>query len=817
MGLFDRRDRARDTIAVPTTALVRAPQVATKATQVGTSFGTSARLPAAGGTSWTDEQAWRQAYYANVWVYRCAQVIAEDIAALPIRVGADPSNPGEFDTAHPLAIMLGPPPGSPNPTTSSRRLLMWTVAQYLVTGRWAWEIEYGPDSGLPMFLWPLPSNRITPITSAGGANYFSGYDYDMGKGGTKRLARDRVFYEWKPAATDWREAENVLQAAKLNISVAAMQDRYDYAFLKNDARPATVVVHEEFANVDERDAWRATFTGTHGGVDQAGKVAFAESSPGQTSPKDSLLIQTLGMTAKDARMIERYDATLRLIEAAFGVPRSRLGDASGRTYSNAGEEWAGYYRTTIRSLALEMSDAINTGLAPKFGLDVCWFDFSANEYLRDEPPFPVEEGLPLYRGGVVTLNEFRTKVLYLPPVDDGDDLVVQEAVVVGATEDAGSPNSKDTPDQIVGEVEDDAPPTEADLADTGRQARGARDEQDANVERRRTQWRSFDRTVSRLESKWERSFQRLFDKQMKAVISRLEGKRGRQLVRDMRDTREGDVPPNPDAVFDQRFWLQQTDELSAELYEDVVGEALAQYAAAIDISFDLANPWVQDMIAQRANQLAGQVTTTTFNAIKRQLGEGVGQGESIPKLADRIERLFQQTYKNRATVVARTEVISSYNGATAEAIRLTPEDIAAGQEWLASIDSRTREEHALADGQIVPTGQSFMVGGENLRYPGDPVGSSWNVIQCRCTLAAVRPDRMEPTVPAMVQAGAPQPDTWAPMHVERPEVIIRHDPPPPQQVDLRITVDQGTVRKTILRDDDGNIIGTEETPVEADQ
>ncbi len=30
-------------------------------------------------------------------------------------------------------------------------------------------------------------------------------------------------------------------------------------------------------------------------------------------------------------------------------------------------------------------------------------------------------------------------------------------------------------------------------------------------------------------------------------------------------------------------------------------------------------------------------------------------------------------------------------------------------------------------------GQPFIVGGEQLQYPGDPAGSAWNVISCRCT------------------------------------------------------------------------------------
>jgi len=426
---------------------VRAPKVATQSTTSSTfgnfNIGTSQLL--------SGDKAWKEAYYANIWVYRCAQVIAEDLATLPLRVGKSAANPGDYDVNHPLAVLLGPPPGSPNPNASARQLWLWTVVQRIITGAFAWEIEKGPDSGLPMFLWPVPTNRVTPIPTDGGNDYFKGYKIDHGGGNDRVLTADQMVYAHRPSATDWREPESVLQAAKLDISVAAMQDRYDFAFLKNDARPATVVVHEAFENVDERDAWRQSFVSTHGGPDNAGKVSFTEASPNGAKPSESMLIQTLGMTSKDAQMIQRYEGKLKSIEVAFGVPRSRLGDASASTFSNSSEEWKGYWRTTIRNIAWELADAINTHLAPKFGLDTAWFDFSGNDLLRDEPPFEVGEAMPLYRGGVVTLNELRTKVLYLPPVDDGDELVIQEVVIPGATELPGSPNGTDIPPEPTGQ------------------------------------------------------------------------------------------------------------------------------------------------------------------------------------------------------------------------------------------------------------------------------------------------------------------------------------------------------------------------------
>ena len=56
------------------------------------------------------------------------------------------------------------------------------------------------------------------------------------------------------------------------------------------------------------------------------------------------------------------------------------------------------------------------------------------------------------------------------------------------------------------------------------------------------------------------------------------------------------------------------------------------------------------------------------------------------------------------------------------------------QEWLATLDSRTRHEHRMLDGKKVPVGEKFEIDGYEIAFPGDPNGEPEMVYNCRCTL-----------------------------------------------------------------------------------
>lgn len=93
--------------------------------------------------------------------------------------------------------------------------------------------------------------------------------------------------------------------------------------------------------------------------------------------------------------------------------------------------------------------------------------------------------------------------------------------------------------------------------------------------------------------------------------------------------------------------------------------------------------------------------------------------------------------RNSAIRAARTAVTGAQNAGRLDSYHAAEEmGIEMERQWVATLDSRTRHDHAMADGQTVGVDEPFIVGGYKLMYPGDPSGEPSEIYNCRCTQIA---------------------------------------------------------------------------------
>jgi len=117
--------------------------------------------------------------------------------------------------------------------------------------------------------------------------------------------------------------------------------------------------------------------------------------------------------------------------------------------------------------------------------------------------------------------------------------------------------------------------------------------------------------------------------------------------------------------------------------------------------------------------------------------QGLLQGESIPKIAKRIETVTGSN-KKAAIRNARTMVTAAENrGRLAGMERAERNGIILKKQWLSTGDSRTRDWHLSIDGQTVDTDKPFIDGnGNEIDYPGDRTAPPSTVYNCRCTMVS---------------------------------------------------------------------------------
>ena len=114
--------------------------------------------------------------------------------------------------------------------------------------------------------------------------------------------------------------------------------------------------------------------------------------------------------------------------------------------------------------------------------------------------------------------------------------------------------------------------------------------------------------------------------------------------------------------------------------------------------------------------------------------QGVLSGDSIPDIA---KRLRSVTNMNIAASIrnARTYTTAAENKGRIDSYKRAQDlGIEMEQEWMATLDERTRASHVALDGERVAIGEKFS---NDLEYPGDPSGDPEEIYNCRCTLRAV--------------------------------------------------------------------------------
>lgn len=209
-------------------------------------------------------------------------------------------------------------------------------------------------------------------------------------------------------------------------------------------------------------------------------------------------------------------------------------------------------------------------------------------------------------------------------------------------------------------------------------------------------------------------------------------------------------------VDGEKNWIPFESKDDAYFEDAIKSKALFEHLLSIDNRKQITNK-EREMIldATLAAEIkvlsakeADMIMATTQKLLEQDVNNVIshaalkGDMLSVPEIADAARIEFNEQGVWRSELIAETETQSM-----AELSKQTELDVlmatsatisgvllldAVSKEWVTTLDSVTRDAHVLADGQNVPINESYLVGGELLKQPGDPSASPENRIRCRC-------------------------------------------------------------------------------------
>lgn len=343
--------------------------------------------------SWDIERAYKEGMQKVTWVSRCIDAIAGNQARLPVILRADNSPHGEVLKGHKakdnniLSIFNTKANIGENSFIFRYRM----SSQLLLSTRGVFIEKIRGRDGRVIALSLLPPQSTAPIPDA--KNFVAGYHVIMPTGQPVVMKTDDVIWIRRPHPLDPYLSMTPLESAGIAVEIENLAKVYNRNFLLNDGRPGGLLVLRGEVDDDDKDELRNRFKGN---ITKVGQTTVISSDDGadfvdtSSSPRDAAYIQMRQITKEE-------------ILASFGVPESVIGNASGRTFSNANEEHQVFWNETmlphleIMARALDELDELyyvdfDTSQVPSLIL----YDQERQRYLMQE-----------FQTGLISTNEYR--------------------------------------------------------------------------------------------------------------------------------------------------------------------------------------------------------------------------------------------------------------------------------------------------------------------------------------------------------------------------------------------------------------------------
>ena len=567
--------------------------------------------------SWDIERVYREGMQKVTWVARCIDAIAGNQARLPIVLRKDNSPHGEIikgskaKNSEILKLLNTKSNIGENSFIFSYRL----SSQLLMSTRGVFiEKIYGRD-GAVIGLNLLPPQSTAPIPDP--KRFVAGYEVRMPNGAIVNMKPEDVIWIRKPHPLDPYLSMTPLEAAGIAVEIENLAKVYNRNYLINDGRPGGLLVLRGEIDDDDKEELKSRFRGN---IARAGATTVISSDDGADFVDTSA-------SPRDAAYIQMRQITKEEILASFGVPESVIGNAAGRTFSNAGEEIRVFWNETMLPHLEPIGRALDE-LDDEYYIDfdvsnvpvLILYEQERNRYTKEE-----------FTQGLISLNEYRDKTgrkevesdladslllnPNLTPIANTKKKMEQpaQAGVMGAPPPPGMPGAPGAmpgmppegaappdPTTMQGAMElasqnqsmaaqaemgpEVAPPEQASMETAPQQASMSYGGMRTKSEE--------DNTLDRWTEILDRSLERIFERQQRVVLEKAAGAKARkQLISGFLDT---------ESVFQTEVWSKQIEEDIKPVLNAIITDSQEMFAQKSLIKTPIKK---EDIVAQVNSQV----------------------------------------------------------------------------------------------------------------------------------------------------------------------------------------------------------------------
>lgn len=651
------------------------------------------------------------------WVFACAALISSRVGA--VTWGAHRGTLGgesEPLDGHPALDLLN----APNPFMSRMELLELSQVYFDLAGEFFWNIV--TPGAEPAELWPINPSNMQHVPDR--AEWLGGWVHEIGRNRTL-LGVDQVLHQRRPSPTNQYRGQSIIEAIAIDADSDRNVARWTANFFRNSAQPGGVIEVDDELTDAEYTRLREQWESRHQGQGNAHRVALLEGGA-KYKPNE---VHLRNLQVADLRNMNE-----KIILAAFNVSPANLGIVDDVNRANA--EAAAYQLAinVIEPRLVRIRESVNRQLVPRF-------PGSEGTFLNFISPVPADrqQGIDMHINGWnagLTRRNTALTGLGLPAEvgAEGEEFKIAASPMPGAF---GA--SMMIPIASVAPAQH-TPPAYLEARDPDFQGPQARSSEPVTYAVTRTPdpdeqiWKEFVDALTPRERAMTEWLREEFAAQERDTVRALRAQTERTYSRMSLDVI---AKVEVEDVFDETRWIESAIGGGEAHVEGALTAQAAAFAAQYGFAFDTESDEVLEWIGSRLQKFSKGISSTTRNHIQVVLRDGQRLGESIPDLTKRVQGVFEDASKRRATMIARTEIVSASNQGKLESA--VQSEVVEAKVWFAALDERVRDTHREAHGQQVGLRELFQVGADFMQTPGGGNLAGEN-INCRCTWQEVLAD-----------------------------------------------------------------------------